>query len=404
MLKEFYKKATGIDFKLYEANGRAILSDQNTSDDDSWIDYTKYISLVNLESVPNYIALMAGGKTIGYSCMVKSNYELVNIDNLLTFKNALLNLFVFIILISSFISTAVASYVTKPIISLGQRLKTLKLGKKNQLMEWKNSDEIGILVSRYNELTEKLEESAVLLAQNERENAWREMAKQVAHEIKNPLTPMKLSIQHLEYTTSRASPSEICQLVKRASQTLIEQIDSLNKIATEFSTFAQMPKGTAEKINMNELVTNVHDLFRKRDDIDFYLNIPIDDIDVFADRGHILRVLNNLLKNAMQAIPEDRKGKIEISLNKQSNKSIVCVKDNGMGISDEMREKVFYPNFTTKSSGTGLGLAISRDIAESLGGSLYFKTKKDEGTAFYFELPSHYKVVEEEVMPRDYTA
>jgi len=165
-----------------------------------------------------------------------------------------------------------------------------------------------------------------------------------------------------------------------------------------------MPKGTAEKINMNELVTNVHDLFRKRDDIDFYLNIPIDDIDVFADRGHILRVLNNLLKNAMQAIPEDRKGKIEISLYKQSNKSIVCVKDNGMGISDEMREKVFYPNFTTKSSGTGLGLAISRDIAESLGGSLYFKTKKDEGTAFYFELPSHYKVVEEEVMPRDYTA
>ena len=106
----------------------------------------------------------------------------------------------------------------------------------------------------------------------------------------------------------------------------------------------------------------------------------------------------------MQAIPEDRKGKIEISLYKQSNKSIVCVKDNGMGISDEMREKVFYPNFTTKSSGTGLGLAISRDIAESLGGSLYFKTKKDEGTAFYFELPSHYKVVEEEVMPRDYTA
>ena len=404
ILKQFYKKSTGIDFKLYEASGKAILLEQNASDEDSWMDYSKYRSMQESESVPNYIALLDKGKTIGYSCMVKSNYESVNSDNLLTFKNALLNLFVFIILISSFISTAVASYVTKPIISLGQRLKTLKLGKKNQLMEWKNSDEIGILVSRYNELTEKLEESAVLLAQNERENAWREMAKQVAHEIKNPLTPMKLSIQHLEYTTSRANPSEICQLVKRASQTLIEQIDSLNKIATEFSTFAQMPKGTAEKINMNELVTNVHDLFRKRDDIDFYLNIPIDDIDVFADRGHILRVLNNLLKNAMQAIPEDRKGKIEISLYKQSNKSIVCVKDNGMGISDEMREKVFYPNFTTKSSGTGLGLAISRDIAESLGGSLYFKTKKDEGTAFYFELPSHYKVVEEEVMPRDYTA
>jgi nitrogen fixation/metabolism regulation signal transduction histidine kinase len=233
----------------------------------------------------------------------------------------------------------------------------------------------------------KLDESADLLALTEREMAWREMAKQVAHEIKNPLTPMRLSIQHLQHAMQNADPIESRQLVQRVGITLIEQIDNLSRIAAEFSTFAKMPKPQNEKIILNDLVASVHDLFKKRDDMDFNLYVPIDEIYVNADKSHLLRVLNNLIKNAIQAIPASRKGVIDIKLEKKGERAVLQVKDNGKGISKEMREKVFYPNFTTKTSGTGLGLAISKNIIESFGGRIYFETEENVGTTFYFELP-----------------
>jgi len=242
------------------------------------------------------------------------------------------------------------------------------------------------LINEYNLLTEKLDESVDILARTERDVAWREMAKQVAHEIKNPLTPMKLSIQYLEKAV-KANPDNAQELIERISITLIEQINNLNQIANEFSNFATMPKASNEKIIINEIVEAIHDLFRKREDMEIRMTEPIDDLFVFADRNHLVRILNNIVKNAIQAIPTDQQGKIKISLTKEGGKAVVSVKDNGTGIPDHMKDKVFTPNFTTKSSGTGLGLAISANMIESFNGKIYFETQVGEGTTFFVEIP-----------------
>ena len=176
-------------------------------------------------------------------------------------------------------------------------------------------------------------------------------------------------------------------MIERVSATLIEQINNLNQIANEFSNFATMPKVTNEKIIINEIVEAIHDLFRKREDMDIQMTEPIDDLFVFADRNHLVRILNNIVKNAIQAIPTDKKGIIKMSLIKIGDTAIVSVKDNGSGIPDHMKDKVFTPNFTTKSSGTGLGLAISANMIDSFNGRIYFETEVGIGTEFFVEIP-----------------
>jgi two-component system, NtrC family, nitrogen regulation sensor histidine kinase NtrY len=307
--------------------------------------------------------------------------------NVKGFMGTLLNVYVFLLLIAGAIAITVANSITRPISELGEKIRSFKLGKRNEPIIWKNQDELGVLIQEYNILIDKMEKSAELLAQNEREVAWREMAKQVAHEIKNPLTPMKLSIQHLQHKISHLPPEEVEPLINRVANTLIEQIDNLTRIASEFSNFSKLPKPNNEKLILNDLIASVHDLFRKREDIVFNLYVPIDEIFIYADRSHILRILNNLIKNAIQAIPAIRKGKIDIKLYTKNKKAVIQVSDNGSGIATDMQDKVFYPNFTTKSSGTGLGLAISKDIAEAYGGSIYFKTAENKGTDFYLEMP-----------------
>ena len=269
---------------------------------------------------------------------------------------------------------------------LAEKLKKFKLGKTNELLEWNSNDEIGALIHDYNNLTLEVEKSAGLLAKTERDIAWREMAKQVAHEIKNPLTPMKLNIQYLE-KTAKDYPDRAHEMIPRVSSVLIEQIDNLSQIANEFSNFAAMPQASNEKFILNEVVETIHDLFRKRDDMDINMIEPIDDLYIFADKNHLVRILNNLLKNAIQAIPENRRGKIEIELSRKENQAIIRISDNGTGIPDYMKDKVFTPNFTTKSSGTGLGLAISANMIDSFNGKIYFETQIGKGTDFYVSIP-----------------
>lgn len=302
------------------------------------------------------------------------------------FMGNLLNAYVFLLLIAGGFSVLVANSITRPLSSIGEKLSETKLGKPNEPLEWKTNDEIGALIEEYNRMIKKLEHSALLLARSEREGAWREMAKQVAHEIKNPLTPMKLSIQYLRHAF-QSNPENIEPLLKRVSNTLIEQIDSLSQIANEFSNFAKMPRANNQQLIINDLVESVHDLFAKREDMDIMLNLPDQQFHVFADENHLVRVFNNLLKNAIQAIPDDRRGKIEMSLFNVNGTATVKVEDNGTGIPEETQKKVFVPNFTTKSSGTGLGLAISKNIVESVNGRIYFETEQDKGTTFYVELP-----------------
>ncbi len=305
------------------------------------------------------------------------------------FFMTLLNAYVFIFLIAIGIAVFMSKSITGPVAQLSEKLKRIRLGKKNETIQWSIDDEVGELIRDYNTMVTKLDESAMLLAQTERDTAWREMAKQVAHEIKNPLTPMKLSIQYLQNAASRDEDVDLPAMIKRVSKTLIEQIDNLTHIASEFSSYAKMPQALNEVFVINDILASVHDLFRKREDMDIQLQVPINDLFVFADKSQIIRVLNNIVKNAIQSIPKSRRGLIHIKLNFTDDLVILSIEDNGVGIDENMREKVFYPNFTTKSSGMGLGLAICSDIIQSFDGRIYFETEKGVGTTFIIELPRH---------------
>ncbi len=303
------------------------------------------------------------------------------------FLSTLLTLCVFLFLTALALSMIVTNPMTKSLKNLSSRLKDFKLGKDNEKLEWKNPDEIGALISNFNKMQIELNHSADLLSKTQRDLAWREMAKQVAHEIKNPLTPMKLSIQHMQNAAS-SDPDKTKVLIQRTSATILEQIENLTQIADEFSSFGTLPKASNDTIVLNEVVEHIHDLFRKREDMDIQMAEPMNDIHVFADKNQLVRILNNIVKNATQSIPEGKRGKIDIELSQNDQYAVIKVSDNGVGIPDEMKEKVFTPNFTTKSSGTGLGLAISANMIESMNGRLYFVSPNAKsGTDFFIELP-----------------
>ena len=303
------------------------------------------------------------------------------------FLSTLLTLCVFLFLTALALSMIVTNPMTKSLKNLSSRLKDFKLGKDNERLEWKNPDEIGALISNFNKMQVELNHSADLLSRTQRDLAWREMAKQVAHEIKNPLTPMKLSIQHMQNAASQ-DPDKTKILIQRTSATILEQIENLTQIADEFSSFGTLPKASNDTIVLNEVVEHIHDLFRKREDMDIQMAEPMNDIHVFADKNQLVRILNNVVKNATQSIPEGRRGKIEIELNQNELYAVIKVSDNGVGIPEVMKEKVFTPNFTTKSSGTGLGLAISANMIESMNGRIYFESPNERnGTDFFIELP-----------------
>jgi nitrogen fixation/metabolism regulation signal transduction histidine kinase len=237
----------------------------------------------------------------------------------------------------------------------------------------------------------QITESTVQLAQSQKEVAWREMAKQVAHEIKNPLTPMKLSLQLLQRASKSSSPEEFKAMAQRLSISLLEQIDGLADIATAFSNFARMPEAQNENLNLNELVASTFELFRNdAAELDMHLEICFEICQIYADKTQIIRVLNNLIKNAIQAIPENQKGKITVALTTQNQNAIIQVTDNGHGIPPEKKANIFVPNFTTKSSGMGLGLAMSKNIIEAASGTLSFQSNPNVQTTFTISLPLIY--------------
>jgi len=324
---------------------------------------------------------------IGYISLHDNNYSKGSVRSSISdFLSSMLNLYVFLFFIAGALAIAISKSITRPLTALQLRLKSIKFGSKNEVIEWEANDEIGELITSYNDMLVKLEQNIELLAKTERDTAWREMAKQVAHEIKNPLTPMKLSIQYLKRAID-SDPNNTEAIVNKISTTLIEQIDNLAEIANAFSNFATLPQANNDKIVLNEVVEVVHDLFRKRDDMEIKLFEPLNSIEVFADKNHMIRVLNNLVKNAIQSIPEERKGLILISLYKENDKAVIKVQDNGKGIPKELQEKVFTPYFTTKTSGTGLGLAISTNMLSAFDGRMYFETEEGHGTSFYIEIP-----------------
>jgi signal transduction histidine kinase len=299
---------------------------------------------------------------------------------------AVINIYLILLLVILGLSVFLADRITQPLRMIQSRIARISLSEKNETITYHRSDEIRGLVEEYNYMVQELEKSAELLAQSERESAWREMAKQIAHEIKNPLTPMKLNVQHLQraFGEGVADPA----MVERISSTLIEQIDSLSAIANEFSDFAKMPKASSSRLELVSKLQNLLQLFNATERAEIILEpVPRKEVFVFADKEQLMRVFINVVKNGLQSVPRNRKGVIRISLAVEGQTAVVSITDNGNGIPEDIRDRLFQPNFTTKSGGMGMGLAISSSIVRSMGGKIWYDTVHGKGTTFYVSLP-----------------
>ena len=298
-----------------------------------------------------------------------------------------INFTLLLIVITMSLAVIISNRLTLPLRMLSSGLASVELGKKSEHLAYTGSDEIGELVRQYNRMVDELDESAQKLANSEREYAWREMARQVAHEIKNPLTPMKLNIQQLLKSWKDNVPGFEKKL-ERFCQNQIEYINNLSSIAGEFSSFAKMPGNNPSEVDLQEQIKINLELFKDSANITFKCNWPHGKkIWIFADKEHINSVFSNLIQNAIQAIPPGQEGLIGISLDIRDDKVIVSIADNGTGIPEELKMKMFTPNFTTKSSGTGLGLSIVKRYVEIANGRIWFESQTGKGSIFYIEYP-----------------
>jgi len=280
----------------------------------------------------------------------------------------------------------IANRITRSFALIKEKIMQLNLSKNNEMIVWNKNDEIGGLVTEYNRMVVKLRENADALAKSERQEAWREMARQVAHEIKNPLTPMKLSLQYLQRAIDSGSPN-VPQLTASVSKTLVEQIDYLSKIAANFSQFANINHANKEIFDLHEVIQSLITIYSKNPDIDFVWKPLPRELNIFADKAQMNRVFTNLFSNANEAKRDDANCQITILEEIVDGKVRISVIDNGVGISEEMKQKIFTPNFTTKSSGTGLGLAMCKGILEQTGGDISFTTEAGKGTTFFLTIP-----------------
>ncbi|MDZ4750840.1 MAG: HAMP domain-containing sensor histidine kinase [Flavobacteriales bacterium] len=326
------------------------------------------------------------GKPIAITNVVYDNSD-TDPKNIKLFLIELGQSYILLFLVALTVAYLLSRYITRSLQSIGIRMKGIELGGKMTPIRWDGDDEIGALVTQYNDMLLELERSANLMAKNERESAWREMAQQVAHEIKNPLTPMKLRVQYLQKAWEENAPNFDDRL-KTFAQSMTEQIDTLSRIASEFSNFAKLPKPELKLLNLEEQCSIVIDLFKQQEHINItYRSYGEGTPILMADKDQVIRMLNNLLNNSIQAIPDDRIGNIEVALRNGQKHLIVRVMDNGCGISQEQRAKIFTPNFTTKSTGTGLGLAMIRNIMQQNGGEVRFTSKPNKSTSFFLFFP-----------------
>lgn len=295
--------------------------------------------------------------------------------------------YTFTLLVAFGLAYFLSTYITQSLKTIADRITETSFNQRNQKIWLRaNSKEIDTLIKAYNKMVDELEESAVKLAQSEREEAWREMAKQVAHEIKNPLTPMRLTVQNFQRKFDPNDP-DLKQKLNDYSQTLIQQIDTMGAVASAFSNFASMPAQQNESLNVVNVVDLALDIFNE----DFiHFNTEKQTIIATMDRTQLIRVITNLVKNAIQAIPEEQIHKsVDVTIRQSGDKVLICVTDNGTGIEPQHIGHIFEPKFTTKSSGMGLGLGIIKNIIENYKGTITFETALGKGTRFTVSLPVH---------------
>lgn len=401
-----WSKVFLADINLYQSNGilagtsrtkiynMGLLSEQMNPKALYELMFNKRSEFIHEENIGSLVYLSGyvpvfnhENELLGYLNILHFDQRNVFEDQLKQFFVAILNVFMLLLVLSILIALMVSSWLTSPLMLLKKSFSQLELGKNSSQINYKAKDEIGSLVAEYNHKLSELAEAAAKLAQSERESAWREMAKQVAHEIKNPLTPMKLSVQHLQRVFDPNDP-KAKERIERVTNSLIEQIDALTHIANEFSNFAKLPQPVMAEIDLIDLTKAVVALFDNDEDVAVKLELNASEaIFVNADKEMILRVLNNLVSNGIQAVALNVKPAIVISIESNSENCYVRISDNGSGIPKEQIQTIFEPYFTTKSTGTGLGLAMVKQIIENHGGSIEIEKTSELGTTVLFILP-----------------
>ena len=395
-----------IDINLYDVNGNLLASSRSQIFEKGLMGNKMNIDAYR-EMVVNRSGKFIHKESIGDLSYYSAYVPFTNYDNtLLAYINlpyftkqsalkkeiytivvAVVNIYFFLILLSVIVAIFISNNITRPLQLIQERFRAIDLGKQNEPIRYNSKDEIGSLIKEYNRMVSELSENAEKLAKSERESAWREMAKQIAHEIKNPLTPMKLSVQYLQKAWKDGKP-DFDQRLEKFAASLISQINNLSSIATEFSNFAKMPRAQAQQVNIISKLNDTITLFENSENISFIKEYnEINELNVYADKEQILIVFSNLIQNAIQAIPKERNGQIIVRVNDDDDYVKVEIIDNGTGITEDLKPKLFTPNFTTKTSGMGLGLSIVKNIVENAGGEIWYKTEIDKGTSFYVSFP-----------------
>lgn len=340
-----------------------------------------------LKYLSNYVPVKnAEGKTFAYLNIPffdsQNNLE----DQISNFLVTIINLNAFIFIIAGIIALFITNRITRSFTLISNKMRKINLQTTNEEIVWERNDEIGELVDEYNKMVRQLEISAKNFAKSERADAWSEMARQVAHEIKNPLTPMKLNLQYLQMAITE-NDKDLKTITSHVAEIILRQIDHLSQIASDFAQFANIDNIKLQKFNVNQVLEDVISLYATNEKVHINTHLDRAKITVEADYTQTNRLFTNLLQNAVQAVPENRKVFIEIKSQLIGNKVLISIKDNGNGIPASMIDKIFTPNFTTKTSGTGLGLAMCKSIVEKVNGKIWFDTEENMGTTFFVELP-----------------
>lgn len=335
-----------------------------------------------------YLPILGGqrGAPLAYLNIPYYTTEVRLKKDIAQFLVTIINLNAFIFLIAGLVAFILTNRITRSFSFIRKRIREISLGKSNALIDWPRQDEIGELVQEYNRMVIKLDASAAALAQSEREGAWREMARQVAHEIKNPLTPMKLSLQYLQKQLD-SGEDRVADLTRKVTATMVEQIDHLSHIAGEFSQFANIGNPKPESVDLHTVLEHLIRLFSLEPGVRLNWSKLPDPVPLFADKTHLNRLFTNLIRNAIQAVPEEQEKRIQVVEYRQENYILIEVRDNGVGIPEAEQAKIFVPNFTTKTSGTGLGLAMCKGMVEQAQGEIWFETQPGLGTSFFVKLP-----------------
>jgi two-component system, NtrC family, nitrogen regulation sensor histidine kinase NtrY len=356
-------------------------------------EYIQREKIASLEYVSAYVPFYNdANKLLAYLNLPYFRMQSVLAREISNVLVAVINFTLLLIVLTMSFAVIISGRLTSPLRMLSEGLASVELGKRSEHLKYRGHDEISEMVKQYNTMVDELQDSATKLANSEREYAWREMAKQVAHEIKNPLTPMKLNIQQLYKSWKDGIPGFEKKL-ERFTKNQIEYIETLSSIASAFSSFAKMPGAKPVEVNLLDQITTTLELFKNTEKITFKVNWPHQcKIMILADKEHLNGIFSNLIKNAIQSVPQEREGSIRISSELKGDRVVVSIADNGTGIPEELKANLFIPNFTTKSSGMGLGLSIVKRLVESANGKVWFESEQNKGSVFFVELPIIYTV------------